>query len=95
MKELMNWLNDSGVTTNRNQKFTYNSVQKLLTNKRYIGENHFKDIVMPDSIRPSWTRTCLKKCSKKSRRTAALLPVTRPRTITCSPPSCSVECAAP
>lgn len=50
MKELMNWLNDSGVTPNRNQKFTYNSVQKLLTNKRYIGENHFKDIVMPDSI---------------------------------------------
>ena len=50
MKELMNWLNDSGVTTNRNQKFTYNSVQTLLTNKRYIGENHFKDIVMPDSI---------------------------------------------
>ena len=50
MKELMNWLNDSGVTTNRNQKFTYNSVQTLLTNKRYIGENRFKDIVMPDSI---------------------------------------------
>ena len=50
MKELMNWLNDSGVTTNRKQKFTYNSVQTLLTNKRYIGENHFKDIVMPDSI---------------------------------------------
>ena len=41
----MNWLNDSGVTTNRNQKFTYNSVQTMLTNKRYIGENHFKDIV--------------------------------------------------
>ena len=50
MKELMNWLNDSGVTTNRNQKFTYNSVWKLLSNHRYIGENHFKDIVMPDSI---------------------------------------------
>ena len=33
MKELMNWLNDSGVTTNRNQKFTYNSVQTLLTNQ--------------------------------------------------------------
>ena len=48
MKELMNWLNDSGVTTNRNQKFTYNSVQTLLTNKRYIGENHFKDIVDKD-----------------------------------------------
>ena len=31
-------------------KFTYNSVQTLLSNRRYIGENHFKDIVMPDSI---------------------------------------------
>ena len=50
MKELMNWLNDSGLTTNRNQKFTYNSIQTLLTNRRYIGENRFKDIVMPDSI---------------------------------------------
>ena len=50
MKEIMNWLNDNGVTTNRNQKFTYNSVWKLLSNRRYIGENHFKDIVMPDSI---------------------------------------------
>ena len=50
MKELMNWLNDSGVTTNRNQKFTYNSIQTLLTNRRYIGENRFKNIVMPDSI---------------------------------------------
>ena len=50
MKELMNWLNDSGVTTNRNQKFTYNNIQTLLTNRRYIGENRFKDIVMPDSI---------------------------------------------
>ena len=50
MKELMNWLNDSDVTTNRNQKFTYNSIQTLLTNRRYIGENRFKDIVMPDSI---------------------------------------------
>ena len=31
-------------------KFTYNSVWKLLSNRRYIGENRFKDIVMPDSI---------------------------------------------
>ena len=34
----------------RPDKFTYNSVQTMLTNKRYIGENHFKDIVMSDSI---------------------------------------------
>ena len=50
MKGIMNWLNSQGVTTNRNQKFTYNSVQTLLTNRRYIGENRFQDIVMPDTI---------------------------------------------
>ena len=61
MKELMNWLNDSGVTTNRNQKFTYNSVQTLLTNKRYIGENRFKDIVMPPLRAPAWHSPVLPK----------------------------------
>ncbi len=50
MKELMNWLNDKASPPTATAKFTYNSVQKLLTNKRYIGEKHFKDIVMPDSI---------------------------------------------
>ena len=50
MKEIMNWLNQQGVTTNRNQKFTYNSVQTLLTNRRYIGENRFQDIVMTDTV---------------------------------------------
>ena len=50
MKEIMNWLNQQGVTTNRNQKFMYNSVQTLLTNRRYIGENRFQDIVMPDTV---------------------------------------------
>ena len=54
MKGIMNWLNSQGVTTNRNQKFTYNSVQTLLTNRRYIGENRFQDIVMPDTIPAHW-----------------------------------------
>ena len=68
MKELMNWLNDSGVTTNRNQKFTYNSVQTLLTNKRYIGENHFKDIVMPDSIPAIVDKDLFKEVQQKIKK---------------------------
>ena len=68
MKELMNWLNDSGVTTNRNQKFTYNSVQKLLMNKRYIGENHFKDIVMPDSIPAIVDKDLFKEVQQKIKK---------------------------
>ena len=50
MKDIMNWLNREGVKTGRNRAFTYGSVQTLLTNRRYIGENRFQDIVVPDTI---------------------------------------------
>ena len=50
MKDIMNWLNRQGVKTGRNRAFTYGSVQTLLTNRRYIGENRFQDIVVPDTI---------------------------------------------
>ena len=50
MKDIMNWLNRQGVKTGRNRVFTYGSVHTLLTNRRYIGENRFQDIVVPDTI---------------------------------------------
>ena len=50
MKDIMNWLNRQGVKTGRNRAFTYGSVQTLLTKRRYIGENRFQDIVVPDTI---------------------------------------------
>ena len=50
MKDIMDWLNKQGVKTGRNRSFTYGSVQTLLTNRRYIGENRFQDIVVPDTI---------------------------------------------
>lgn len=34
----------------RGQKMTYNSVQHLLNNRRYIGEYTYRDIVVPDGI---------------------------------------------
>ena len=50
MKEVLDWLNRQGVKTGKNHAFTYNSVHTLLTNRRYMGENRFQDIVMPDAI---------------------------------------------
>ena len=34
----------------RGQKMTYNSVQHLLNNRRYIGEYTYREIVVPDGI---------------------------------------------
>ena len=50
MKEIRDWLNEHGVKNARGQKLTYNSVQHLLNNRRYIGEYTYRDIVVPDGI---------------------------------------------
>lgn len=50
MKELRDWLNDSGVRNTRGQPLNFNSIQHMLSNRRYIGEYKYRDIVVPDGI---------------------------------------------
>ena len=50
MTEIRDWLNEHGVRNTRGQAMTYNSVRKLLTNRRYIGEYVYRDVVVPDGI---------------------------------------------
>ena len=50
MKQIRDWLNENGVTSTRGHEISYNTVQHLLNNRRYIGEYSFQDIVTPDAI---------------------------------------------
>ena len=50
MKEIRDYLNEHGVKNTRGQPLTYNSVQHLLNNRRYIGEYAYRDIVVPGGI---------------------------------------------
>ena len=50
MTAIRDWRNEQGVKNTRGQKMTYNSVQHLLNNRRYIGEYTYRDIVVPDGI---------------------------------------------
>ena len=50
MTEIRDYLNEQGVKNTRGQPLTYNSVQHLLNNRRYIGEYTYRDIVVPDGI---------------------------------------------
>ena len=50
MKELRDWLNDSGVRNTRGQPLNFNSIQHMLSNRRYIGEYKYRDILIPDGI---------------------------------------------
>ena len=50
MTELRDWLNEQGVKNTRGNPITYNSIQHMLCNRRYIGEFAFRDTVIPNGI---------------------------------------------
>ena len=52
MKEIRDWLNENGIKNPVGGAFTYNSVEHMLKNRRYIGELKFRDVVVPDAIPP-------------------------------------------
>ena len=52
MKEIRDWLNENGAKNPVGSAFTYNSVEHMLMNRRYIGELKFRDVVVPDAIPP-------------------------------------------
>ena len=50
MKELVDYLTENGVMNVYGEKLNFNSIQRMLKNRRYIGEYTFRDIVIPDGI---------------------------------------------
>ena len=89
MKEIRDWLNENGIKNPVGGAFTYNSVEHMLKNRRYIGELKFRDVVVPDAIPPIVHWNCLRMCKRRSLKIRKPLPVERQRTTICSPPSCS------
>ena len=50
MTEIRDKLNARGMKNTRSNPLTYNSVQHLLKNRRYIGEYKYRDVIVPDGI---------------------------------------------
>ena len=50
MTEIRDWLNEQGMKNTLGKSLTYNSVNHLLANRRYMGEFRYRDIVTPDGI---------------------------------------------
>lgn len=50
IKQIVDYLNEKNVPTIRGGKMTINIVQRMLSNRRYIGEYKFRDTVTPNAI---------------------------------------------
>lgn len=50
MKELVDYLNEAGVTSVRGRKIDLNFVSGILHNRKYIGEYRYREIVKPGGI---------------------------------------------
>ena len=58
IKDIVKHLNDRGIKTRHDKPMSYNIIQYMLSNRRYIGEYRFNDIVIPDAI-PQIVETAL------------------------------------
>ena len=93
MKELRDWLNENGIRNKLGKPLNFNSIQHMLSNRRYIGEYKYRDIVVPDGIPAIVPEDLFDRVQEKLAQNRKAPAVTKPRTITCSPPSCSAATA--
>ena len=74
MKEIVEYLTEHGVKNTYGNPLNYNSVQRMLKNRRYIGEYSFMDVVIPDGMPAIVTQELFDRVQKKlERRTGKLL----------------------
>ena len=52
IREIRDWLNEKGIKNKRGGPMTFNVIQHMLSNRRYIGELKYRDILIPDAIPP-------------------------------------------
>ena len=50
LRNITQSLNARHISTARKKKFGYNSFHTLLKNRKYIGEYHYADVVVPDAV---------------------------------------------
>ncbi len=50
MRAIIDDLNSRGLKTKRNKPFSLSSFSAMLANRKYIGEYHYQDIIIPDGV---------------------------------------------
>ena len=50
IKDIVKYFNDKGITTRHGKPMSYNIIQYMLSNRKYIGEYKYNDIVIPNAV---------------------------------------------
>ena len=79
IRDIVDDFNGKGVTTNSGRKLTYQFINCLLKNRRYIGEYTFRDTINNDAIPPIITEELFEKCRRRmeanKHKAASFIPV--------------------
>lgn len=83
MKELRDWLNENGIRNKLGKPLNFNSIQHMLSIRRYIGEYKYRASLSQTVSQPSSPRICLTGFRRNWRKTKKPRLVIKPRTIIC------------
>lgn len=65
VKQIVNYLDSKQIRTSRGGKININAVQRILSNRRYIGEYKFRDVVVSDCIPPLVSKELFDRVQEK------------------------------
>ena len=83
MTQIRDWLNAKGIRNTRRQEMTYNSIQHMLNNRRYIGEYSYREVIIPDGIPAIVPKDLFDRVQEKLAKNKKPLPVIKQRMIIC------------
>ena len=65
VKQIVNYLDSKQIRSSRGGKININAVQRILSNRRYIGEYKFRDVVVSDCIPPLVSKELFDRVQEK------------------------------
>ena len=61
-------LNERGIRTSRNYPFRHSSFNTMLKNRKYIGEYHYKDVIIPDAVPPIISKELFERVQERMKK---------------------------
>lgn len=88
VRAIVDSLNERGLRTRRNKSYSMNSFNRILKNRKYIGEYHYQDVTISGGVPAIVPRSFLIGYKSRWRRTNERQPPARPRKAIYSPQNC-------